>query len=119
MMILADTSVWVDHLRRGNAELAQLLGEGQVLCHPFVIGELACGSLQKRTEILGLLTALPTAHVAEHDEVLLLVSARRLHGRGLGWIDAHLLGSAFLSGCVLWTLDKALSTAARSLGVGA
>ena len=116
-MVLVDTSVWVDHLSRGNAPLVDLLNEGLVACHPFVIGELACGRLRNRVEILGLLTALPQARLAEQDELLGLIDRHRLFGRGLGWVDIHLLGSAYLSGCTLWSSDKALAEAARRLGV--
>ena len=92
---------------------------GLIVCHPFVIGELACGNMRNREEILYLLAALPSATVAEHDEVLSLLSDRKLHGKGLGWIDMHLLASTLLSGCTLWTKDKALAEAARSAGVEA
>jgi predicted nucleic acid-binding protein len=119
MMTLVDTSVWVDHLRRGNPDLSALLSEGAVYCHPFTIGELACGNLSGRNEILGLLSALPSARVAEHDEVLHLLSTRRLHGRGLRWVDAHFVASALMTVCPLWTLDTELLRAARSLGVAA
>jgi predicted nucleic acid-binding protein len=118
-MILVDTSVWVDHLSRGKPSLANLLNEGLVVCHPFVIGELACGHLRNRQEILGLLSALPQARVAEHDELIALTERRRLFGRGLGWIDIHLLGSAHLSSCTLWTSDKALAEVAKSLRISA
>ena len=114
-MILVDTSVWVDHLRRGSALLRALLDEGQVLCHPFIAGEIAMGQLKERSRILGLLRAIPEAAVAEHDEVVQLVDSRRLFGRGLGWLDAHLLASALLSRCRLWTIDKALARAAEGL----
>ena len=117
-MILVDTSVWVDHLRKGSRELSALLNEGLVVCHPYVIGELACGNLRNRVEILSLLAALPSATAAGHDEALRLVSERKLHGKGLGWIDVHLLASALLTGCALWTKDKALKAAARALKVG-
>ena len=116
-MILVDTSVWIDHLRRGNPRLVTLLDDGAVLCHPFVVGELACGNLRKRTEILGLLAELPSVTVAGHKEVLRLVNERHLHGRGLGWIDVHLLAAALLTHCALLTLDKPLETQARRLGV--
>ena len=86
MMILVDTSVWIQHLRQGNDQLAAMLEAGEVLCHPFVIGELACGMLRNRDELLELLTALPATPVAEHAEVLSLLSERGLAGRGLGWI---------------------------------
>jgi hypothetical protein len=118
-MTLADTSVWVDHLRRGNARLRQLLLDGEVLSHPFVLGELACGSLAKRGEILSLLATLPEVAMVEHEEVLEFLDTRRLHGRGLGWVDVHLLASAVLSGTRIWTLDKSLGRAATAMGVAA
>jgi predicted nucleic acid-binding protein len=116
-MILADTSVWIDHLRSGNDRLASLLEEGSVLSHPFVVGEIACGALRRRAEVLAMLRALPQAVLAQHDEVLRLLDAKRLHGKGLGWIDAHLLAASLLGECLLWTLDKPLVRQARSLGV--
>ena len=114
-MILVDTSVWVAHLRQGNARLATLLGETAVLIHPFIIGELALGNLRQRDEILGLLENLPTAQVATHREVLSMIDNRDLAGTGIGWIDAHLLASALLSDVPLWTLDRRLSTVAARL----
>ena len=114
-MILVDTSIWVDHFRRGNSKLVQLLEDGEVVSHPFVIGELACGVLEPRQEILSLLAALPLEDVADHDAALALLDARGLHGRGLGWVDVHLLASASQSDARLWTLDKALSRAAASI----
>lgn len=114
-MILADTSVWVDHLRRGNRELQALLLETKVLCHPFVTGELACGSLKNRREILSLLGSLPQAQAAENDEVMRLIEDARLYGRGIGWVDAHILASALISRCRIWTLDRELASAARAL----
>ena len=114
-MILADTSVWVEHLRTGSERLRSLLYSEQVLCHPLVVGELACGTLRNRQEILSTLRALPEARVAEHGEVLRFVETRRLHGRGLGWVDVSLLASALLTGCTLWTLDKPLRKAAAEL----
>ncbi len=118
-MLLVDTSVWVDHLRRGNPGLAPRLMRAEVLCHPFVIGELACGRLKQRREILTRLTALPQAPVADHDEVLAFVEAHALMGAGIGWIDAHLLVSAHLARVGLWSLDRPLVSAARSLGIAA
>lgn len=117
-MILADTSVWIDHLRRGNAHLTETLGAGDVLCHPFVSGELACGSLKRRAVILALLDELPQATMAGHAEVLAMIGARNLMGRGMGFIDMHLLASAMLDGAILFTLDKRLAHTARALGVG-
>jgi predicted nucleic acid-binding protein len=117
-VILVDTSVWVEHLRRGSPRLRLLLEEGEVLCHPHVVGELACGSLVRRTELLGLLRALPKATLASEAEAHRLVDAHRLHGRGIGWIDVHLVASALLSGAGLWTLDRRLEREARRVGAG-
>ena len=117
-MVLVDTSVWVQHLRRTLPVLARLLAEGVVAGHPFVVGELACGNLRNRAEILCLLSNLPSAAVAGHEDVLQLIEVRRLMGTGLGWIDVHLLASALLSGFRVWTLDRRLRTAAADLGVG-
>ena len=113
--VLVDTSVWIDHLRRGNSELAARLEHGDVWCHPFIVGELACGNLANRDEILHRLEALPRAEVAEHPEVLLFLEAHDLPGRGIGWVDAHLLASARLTRLCLWTLDKQLATVARDI----
>jgi predicted nucleic acid-binding protein len=118
-VILVDTSIWIDHLRKGDGELASLLNEGAVLCHPFVIGELACGNLKNRKDILSSLGALPMSTLASHEEVLHLVSDRKLHDKGLGWIDMHLLASALLSNSALWTTDKNLAAVARELETGA
>ncbi len=115
--MLVDTSVWIDHLRRGNAALAGQLNEGEVWCHPFVLGELACGQLEDRSEVLSLLSALPQAPVAGHEEVLAFVNTNRLAGIGIGWVDVHLLAAARLAGIGLWTLDRPLKAAARQLGL--
>lgn len=116
-MVLVDTSVWVAHLREGHAGLAVLLNEGQVMCHPLIIGELACGNLKNRSKILSLLCALPSVIVAEHDEVMDLIENRSLMGKGLGYIDMHLLASALLSKVTLWTFDKKLNQVAAPLGL--
>ena len=118
-MTLVDTSVWIEHLRRGNRVLASHLEEGRVLCHPFVIGELACGSLRRRSEILSLLAALPQSDLADHSEVMTLIETNRLMGRGIGWVDVHLLCSARLTGVRLWTLDRRLAEVAGAIGVAA
>lgn len=115
--MLVDTSVWVDHFRRGTPALAARLGEAEVLCHPFVIGELATGNLRRRTVILTLLAALPQAPMARHDEVMEFLTDHRLMAKGLGWIDVHLLASTRLAGTALWTLDRRLQSHARRLGV--
>jgi predicted nucleic acid-binding protein len=114
-MILVDTSVWVDHLRRGNDELAQLLVDQRVLCHPYVVGELACGRLTDRAEILGRLQALPQVRAVEHQEALDFVAMHRLMGVGLGWVDVNLLASAVLSRAAFWSLDRNLVRAATRL----
>lgn len=116
-MILADTSVWVDHLRRGNTTLAARLETEQIACHPFIVGELACGTLRRRREILRLLERLPMLSTVEHGEALALVEARRLGGRGLGWVDVHLLASVLVEAAQLWTLDRRLAACALALGV--
>lgn len=107
-MVLVDTSVWVEHLRREQRELESLLEAGEVVCHPFIVGELACGFIENRKEIFSLLQSLPAAVEAGHDEVMAFLERYRLMGRGLGWVDVHLMASAFLSGTPLWTLDKKL-----------
>jgi predicted nucleic acid-binding protein len=116
-MILADTSVWIDHLRRGDPVLSSLLAEGDVYCHSFIIGELACGNLTSRKEILHWLGLLPAATLVRHAEVLGFIEAHRLSGLGLGFIDAHILASASLEGLRLWTRDKALRKAAEALRI--
>lgn len=116
-MILVDTSVWVEHFRSGVGELPELLEESQVLIHPFVIGELACGNLRNRSRILADLAALPSLQPTRHVEVLRLVDRQRLWAKGIGWIDAHLLAAAAIGECRLWTLDRALERAAKSLNV--
>lgn len=118
-MILADTSVWVDHLRRGNAALAALLLDAQVVCHPLVIGELACGNLRRQEDLLLYLSNLERLAVAEHEEVLAMVERRRLMGTGIGWVDAHLLASVALAGARLWSLDRPLVEVARRLRLAA
>ena len=115
--VLVDTSVWIDHLRSADTELATRLERGEVWCHPFVVGELACGNLANRREIVRLLQALPRAEVAEHREVLAFLEAHDLAGSGIGWLDAHLLASARLTRLALWTLDKPLDAVARGLGL--
>jgi predicted nucleic acid-binding protein len=116
-MLLADTSVWIQHFRRGETRLADRLSDGLVLMHPFVSGELACGNLKGRAETLSDLNALPSAMVATESEVMKLIEGRRLWGRGLGWVDIHLLAAALLSRCQFWTLDKKLREAAAELGL--
>lgn len=116
-MVLVDTSVWVDHFRRDNRRLRKLLLDQGVLCHPIVIGELSCGHLRDRKTILKLLQNLPRPVLATNDEVLTFIETRDLSGKGIGFIDAHLLASCSLGRNFLWTLDKKLMTLARSQGI--
>lgn len=111
-MVLVDTSVWVSHFRQTHDGLVELLDNGEVVCHPFIIGELACGNLKNRTTVLSLLEALPAALLVEHEEVLAFIDAHNIMGKGLGFIDVHLLAAALLSEVTLWTLDKKLDKAA-------
>ena len=117
-MILVDTSVWIDHLRKGNTQLNSLLLNAAVLIHPFVIGELACGNLHDRSRILNLLGDLPAGRIAEDKEVLFFIEQNDLMGRGIGYVDAHLLASVSLSSpSRLWTVDRKLNDVAISLGL--
>ena len=116
-MILVDTSVWVDHFRNNNARLVELLADEQVLIHPFIIGELSLGSLRNRSEIIGLLSELPLAPVAEHGEVMAMIHKHKLFGTGIGWVDAHLIASALLAHARLLSNDKALLQAGKVTGV--
>lgn len=117
-MILVDTAVWIDHLRTGNAALAELLDRSSVIAHPWVVGELALGNLSNRTEILGLLHGLPQATVARHDEVLGLIEHDSLHGTGIGYVDAQLLAASRLTPDTrLWSTDKRLVAVAKRLGL--
>jgi predicted nucleic acid-binding protein len=116
-VILADTSVWIAHFRGDSDDLRRALDQGEVLCHPHVVGELACGNLRKRDAILEFLRALPRATVATDDEVLSFIAGNRLYGSGLGYTDVHLLSSALLMQVRLWTLDGELGREARRLGV--
>ena len=115
-MILVDTSVWVDHLRAGVPALSAALERGEVLTHPYVLGELACGNLTNRSVLLRLLGDLPAAPMATNDEALDFIERRALMGRGIGYLDVHLLASVVLAGTVqLWTRDKRLAAVADDL----
>ena len=118
-MILVDTSVLVEHRRSGLPRLATLLQGGDVRIHPSVIGELACGNLRNRSQVLELLQGLPVATVASDAEVLLLIEREQLMGRGIGYIDAHLLAAARLSHCRLWTQDRRLAAVAEEQALAA
>jgi predicted nucleic acid-binding protein len=117
-LILADTSIWIDHLRSGNNELRQHLNHGLIVIHPFIIAELALGSLKDRIQTLALLDLLPQVRVAQLSEVRLAIEARRLYSLGIGLTDAHLIASVFINPpTLLWTRDKGLRNAAEALGI--
>ena len=114
-MVLVDTSIWVTHLRQGSRQLEKLLMDAEVMCHPFVIGELACGNLKNRNEIMSLLRSLPMALTIEFEEFLFFIDKNQLMGKGIGFVDIHLLASTQLTGIMLWTADKRLRSAADQL----
>jgi predicted nucleic acid-binding protein len=117
-MILVDTSIWIDHLRSKDERLVALLNSSQVVAHPFVIGELALGSLRNRNEVLSRLNDLPSAVIATNEEVMAFITQNVIYGLGIGFIDAHLLASVRLSpGSALWTRDKRLFAAGVRLGL--
>jgi predicted nucleic acid-binding protein len=118
-MILVDTSVWIDHLRYNDARLVACLMRQQIVIHPFILGEIALGQIGNRDLILGDLKSLPFATVATDSDVMHMIDAQRLFGRGIGYVDAHLLASALITGrTTLWTQDKRLADVAKQLGVG-
>lgn len=117
-MIIVDTSVWIDHFLRSNAQLAAELKEGNVLTHPFVIGEIACGNLRNRVEILTSMQALAWAKVASPTEILVFIERHKIMGKGIGYVDTHLLASTLLTkGASLWTRDRKLLEVAGQLNV--
>ena len=116
-MILVDTSIWIDHLIHSDVDLYDLLMINKVCIHPFIIGEIACGNLRNRSEILNLLNALPKVQIATDEEVLILLENKKLYGLGLGYIDMHLIASAFLNNVKLFTRDKILIRVAKNLNI--
>ena len=114
-MVLVDTSVWVDHFRKSNPHLSELLFNGHVACHHLVIGELSCGHLKNRKEILSLLNAMPKSQSVDDDEVLYFIEEQKLIGLGFGIVDLHLLSSTILTGISLWIYDKSLRKAAETV----
>jgi len=117
MNVLADTSIWIDFLHEGDRDMAELLGRNAIDMHPCVLGELACGNLGNRKAFFEGAAHLPQALAARDEEVLAFLESHRLYGLGLGWVDAHILASALISGDRLWTRDKALGKAAEKLGI--
>jgi len=119
-LILADTSIWIDHLRSGNREMRRRLEQGQIVIHPFVVAELALGSLKERTKTLALLDFLPQVRVARLEELRLMIESRGLYSLGIGLTDAHLIASAIIdSPTLLWTRDKQLRKVSEALGIHA
>jgi len=116
-MVLVDTSIWISHFQEENPHLKELLLEGSVVCHPFVIGELACGNIKNRNEIIPLLQALPQAEILEDEEILRFIENKRLMGSGIGLVDIHLLASSLLTNVLLWTADKQLRSVASKLNI--
>lgn len=116
-LILVDTSVWIKHLREGETSLAQLLEQGFVACHPFIIGELACEGIQNRREIISLLYHLPSTDILDHSDIMEFIEYREMMNKGIGYIDVHLLASALVSETPLWTFDKALKKVANQLSI--
>lgn len=116
-MTLVDTSVWIDHLRAGNQDLVAMLQDDLVCIHPWIIGELACGNLANRAEVLDLLSALSPVTPASADEVLHFIEKRQLMGKGIGYINVHLLAASVIHGVKIWTRDKRLMGMAMDLGV--
>jgi predicted nucleic acid-binding protein len=119
-LILADTSIWIDHLRSGNKELRRHLEQGQIVIHPYIIADLALGSLKERTKTLALLDLLPQVRMAQSSELRLMIEARRLYNLGIGLTDAHLIASVLIdSPTLLWTRAKPLRKVAEALGIHA
>ncbi|MEX0982462.1 MAG: PIN domain-containing protein [Bacteroidales bacterium] len=116
-MILVDTSVWIDHLHHSDEELKELLYSGQAAIHQFVIGELSCGNISNRKEVLSLLGALPKIDTVMDEEVFTLLEGSKLYGKGLGFIDVHLLASALIHHVDIWTKDRSLHRIAKEFGI--
>jgi len=119
-LILADTSVWIDHFRSGSKELRRHLNQGQIVIHPFIIAEVALGSLKERTKTLALLDLLPQVRVAQLNEIRTMIETRRLYSLGIGLTDAHLIASVLINPpTLLWTRDKQLRKVGETLGIHA
>jgi predicted nucleic acid-binding protein len=114
-MVLVDTSVWIDHFHKTNIRLTGLLEESFVLIHPYIVGELACGNIKNREEILKLLQSLPQIKVTNHNEIIYFIEKNKLYGKGLGYIDIHLLASCIIDNAKLYTRDKKLINIAKEL----
>lgn len=117
MSVLIDTSVWIDHLKQTEPDLVRLLNQGLASTHPFVVGELACGSLRNREEIIRLLSGLPMLAKADDEEMLQFISVHQLYGKGLGLVDLHLLAACCIERCTIWTRDRRLRGVAEVMKV--
>jgi predicted nucleic acid-binding protein len=115
VLTIVDTSVWIDHFRHGNINLESHLVKGRVATHPFVLGEVSCGNLKNRAEIIELMASLPIAQMAEHHEVITMLEQRKMYGQGIGWIDMHLLAACLINQFALMTLDKPLQKIAHKI----
>jgi predicted nucleic acid-binding protein len=115
--ILVDTSVWIKHLKEGDKNLVPLLEQGLVTCHPFIIGELACGGIKNRHDIISLLNDLPSTDILDHYDIMEFIEYRKIMNKGIGYVDVHLLASALVSETPLWTFDKALKKVANQLSI--
>ena len=116
-MILVDSSVWIDHFKKVNQMLVEMLIDGEVMTHSMIVGELACGSFNPRQEVIKLLRLLPQAEEVRSNEALVFIETHKCYGRGVGWVDVNLLASCKLSRCRLWTLDKNLKKIAKELDI--
>ena len=116
-MVLVETSVWIRHLREGDSDLEQPLNNGEVMCHPYIVDELACGNMKNRHEVLSLLQLLPLTTLARHEEILQFIEMNHLMGKGLGYIGVHLAASAVLSGVPILSYDKKLNEVSEELGI--
>ena len=117
MTVLIDTSIWIDHLRKSDKRLVSLLETQTISIHPFVLGELACGNIHNRKEIIALLHALPFITKVDDDELLFFIERYALMGRGIGLVDIHLLAACYLNSCLLWTKDRRLRDIAVEMGI--
>jgi predicted nucleic acid-binding protein len=115
--ILVDTSVWVKHLRENEKNLIRLLEQGLVACHPFIIGELACGGIKNRYEIISMLNDLPSTDILDHYDIMEFIEYRKIMNKGIGYVDVHLLASALVSETALWRFDKALRNISKQLSI--
>ena len=116
-MVLVDTSIWIDHFQKSDSNLKKLLLAAEVVNHPYVIGELACGNLSNRLEILSLLESLPKTIIARQEEILEFINKNKLYGLGVGYIDIHLIASTLLDGLKIWSKDKSLISVAEQFNI--